>query len=210
MPLCLGVAIEPILINYPTRRTAQRVYLPSAESPSFGLPEVIDNRARIPVSSTDIATALTARPALGLQTPFANNAADFYPVYAFTRGSGEPRQKNVATDNNNNNEVFGDLLPGQLKINEMSCQNSAEELYFRYIITTNNILRKMNPRNKPNQLASSRVKICIESSRRSIRSYYTHSRDRHTPHYPIYCITYYIYSGAEPHYLRQRTTRTIR
>ncbi|XP_031782250.1 uncharacterized protein LOC103317629 [Nasonia vitripennis] len=129
VPLCLGVAIEPILLSYPSRRTAQRVYLPP-ESPGFALPEVIDNRARLPsVSSVDIEPA---RPALGLQTPFANQAADFYPVYAFTRGSAqELRQRNVAATENASNDVFGDLLPGQVQINDMSCQNSAEELYFR-------------------------------------------------------------------------------
>lgn len=132
MPLCLGVAVEPILLNYPTRRTAQRVYLPP-ESPGFALPEVIDNRARSPsVSSVDIAAALAARPALGLRTPFANQAADFYPVYAFTRGSaGEQRQRNVAPTDGSGNQALGELLPAEVRINEMSCQNSAEELYFR-------------------------------------------------------------------------------
>lgn len=108
---------EPVLINFPKRNNltrggamAQRFYLPP-EVPSVLRPEIIDNKLRS--SSWIHFHKLSSQPDLNLQTPFQIDQGDSF--YKF----GRTQQ---ITDDSNAEFV---------KVNEMSCRNSGDEIYFR-------------------------------------------------------------------------------
>ncbi|XP_043477761.1 uncharacterized protein LOC122508461 isoform X2 [Leptopilina heterotoma] len=111
---------EPVLINFPKRNNltrgamAQRFYLPP-EVPSVLRPEIIDNKLRS--SSWIHFHKLSSQPNLNLQTPFQIDQEDNF--YKF----GRPQQ---ITDDSNTEFV---------KVNEMSCRNSDDEIYFRVSLT---------------------------------------------------------------------------
>ena len=127
--LCItnGRADNSIFTNLPlrfnlTNAIPRKVYLPP-EPPNFMLPEVIDNRLRIPISS-QIST-FTTRPSIELQTPFANS--NYYPMYGLMTNFNEQKSKFAPSSN-----FFKDSSTNEVTINDMSCQNSGEDLFFRY------------------------------------------------------------------------------
>ncbi|XP_033212365.1 uncharacterized protein LOC117169964 [Belonocnema kinseyi] len=115
---------EPILINFPkrinfTRPTAQRFYLPPE---SITLPEVIDNRLR---SSTWLDFYKLNQPDLFLQTPYKNNEREHF--FKFRPSNTQTKQVPDF-----NSQDFDSTF---VKVTEMSCRNSGEELYFRASLT---------------------------------------------------------------------------